>query len=103
MGFKDGFDASVTRGLQRFIHCDEMMVVVYSGAVLNNIFHGQVVFFQRTDGLYWCGRTYPDYYAFELELPINTVIEGMAYIERVRYVRELHGDNFFDDQFELPF
>lgn len=60
------------------------------------------MFLERT-WQYWCGRTYPDYYAFERELPFSTVIEGMAYVTRAKCVPELHRDSMFDDKFELPF
>jgi len=60
------------------------------------------MFLERT-WQYWCGRTYPDYYAFELELPISTVIEEMAYVTRAKCVPELHRDSMFEDKFELPF
>ena len=56
MGNKDGFDPSITSGIQRFVHLGQWGTVCYWGSLLDEYRIGDRVFFQNQYGQYWLGR-----------------------------------------------
>lgn len=58
MGNKDGFNPFQKSGIQYFVHDRVCMRVVYFGTGMDHIVNGEIVFFQREDGLFWFGLTY---------------------------------------------
>lgn len=102
---KNGFNPGQRTGIQYFYEGKERMTVLYAGSQLpsNSVMNGEVVFIQRDDGTFWYGRTFHDMYWLEFMEPIESVMVGVFHSRSEKYVSELHEDNDFVDQGELPF
>lgn len=103
MSKKDGFDPFQKRGIQYFVHDGESMRVVYFGTGMDHIVNGEIVFFQREDGLFWFGRTYHNMYALILNEPIDSVLTGTSFVSREKRLLEMHEEDGSLDQWDLPF
>lgn len=104
MGFKDGYDPSITQGIQRFVHNGSWATVCYWGAVLKQYSYGDRLFFQNQYGTYWLGKVEHDSFMFIIETPLDSVLEGLRYLESEDHVKQLHDvDGWFCEQVELPF
>ncbi|AZP43024.1 hypothetical protein EJP81_14660 [Rahnella aquatilis] len=103
MSKKDGFDPFQKRGIQYFVHDKESMRVVYFGTGMDHIVNGEIVFFQREDGLFWFGRTFHNMYALILNEPIDSVLTGTSFVSREKHLLAMHEEDGSLDQRELPF
>lgn len=103
MSKKDGFDPFQKRGIQYFVHDKESMRVVYFGTCMDHIANGEIVFFQREDGLFWFGRTYHNMYALILNEPIESVLTGTSFVSREKRLLEIQEEDSYVDQWDLPF
>lgn len=105
MGNKNGYDPSVTRGVQTFLHLGRWVIVCYWGSSLNKFSFGDRVFFQNQYGEFWLGTIEPDYYMLICEKPLKTVLDGFSYLHAEHKMYQAHedDDDWFCDQGELPF
>jgi hypothetical protein len=98
---KTGFDPAQREGLNLFAWYGEDVLIVHPGAYLSRITSGQLVMFRRPDGLVWCGRTWPNFYAFELEKPVDS-LEALQWLADKHLMTQTNIDDF-SLQEELPF
>lgn len=103
MGNKNGFNVAQRTGIQYFVHERENMRVVYYGAGMDHVVSGEIVFFEREDGLFWFGRTYHNMYVLTLQEPIEQILTGMTFISHEKRMLEVNEENEFVFQGELPF
>jgi hypothetical protein len=101
MGNKNGFDPSITRGIQVCWIAGERVTVVHPHGYLENVPDGECVLFEtRRDEdqrMYWFGRVGSTAYWLSVEKPV-TIFEVSSWL-RV----ESPADEFCDLQGELPF
>ncbi|MFG0800798.1 hypothetical protein [Leclercia sp. GLN_9] len=101
---KDGFDPSITTGIQRFVHHGQWGTVCYWGSVLEEYNIGDRVFFQNEYRQYWVGIIESHCFVLLYEEPLDTVIDGLTYLNAKRRMQQLHDEqDWFCDQGELPF
>lgn len=104
MGNKDGYDASITSGIQRFVHHGQWATVCYWGSSLEEFRMGDKVFFQNEHRQYWLGQIQPDCFVLLYPEPLPRVLDGLTYLDSVQHMHQIHDDNdWFCDQGELPF
>jgi len=103
MGNKDGFDPSITSGIQRFVHLGQWGTVCYWGSSLDEYRIGDRVFFQNQYRQYWLGVIERDCFVLLYDEPLDRVLDGLTYLNAVRRMHEVHDDDWFCDQGELPF
>lgn len=103
MGNKDGYDASITCGIQRFVHQGRWSTVCYWGSSLDEFRIGDRAFFQNQYGQYWLGIIHTNCFVLLYGEPLDTVIEGLMNLDAERRIEQLHDDDCFCDQGELPF
>jgi hypothetical protein len=103
MGNKDGFSPFQKSGIQYFVHDRERMRVVYFGTGMDHIVNGEIVFFQREDGLFWFGRTYHNMFVLIFNEPIDSVLTGTSFVSREKRLLELQEEDRCVDQWDLPF
>lgn len=103
MSKKDRFDPFQKRGIQCFVNDKESMRVVYFGTGMDHIVNGEIVFFQREDGLFWFGRTYHNMYALILNEPIDSVLTGTSFVSREKRLLKIQEEDSYVDQWDLPF
>lgn len=104
MGNKDGYDASITCDIQRFVHHGQWATVCYWGSVLEEYRIGDKVFFQNQYRQYWLGIIERNCFVLLYDEPLNTVIDGLTYLDAERRMHQIHDDgDWFCDQGELPF
>jgi hypothetical protein len=100
---KDSYNPFQKTGINFFSHCGEFVQIVYAGSYLSRVDDGGLVFFQRHDGLFWMGRTWPDLFWLELEVPVK-VMDGLSFLAHQYQMQTIHeADGDFVHQHELPF
>jgi len=102
MKMKNAYDPGQKHGLNVFEWHGEEVIIVHPGAYLYELIPGQLVLFRRYDGLVWCGRTWPDFYAFELEKPMDAW-DALQYLADLQRMRLANQDSDFSGQEQLPF
>lgn len=109
MGNKDGFDPSITRGVQFYREHGERVTVVHRGGYLERIDQGAVVLFEtkrvEDKRLYWFGRVTNTAFWLVLETPVTIFEVGMWFTHHQMMLDAHNGnlDEFCDMQGELPF
>lgn len=104
MGNKDGYDASISSGIQRFVHLGKWATVCYWGSSLTEFHYGDRVFFENQYGEFWLGTIERDCFVLICETPLRTVIDGLTYLNaEYRMSKAGEEDDWFCDQGELPF
>lgn len=108
MGNKDGFDPSISQGVQSYRTHGEWVKVIHPGGYLESIDSGSVVLFEtkRVDGerRYWFGRVTNNAYWFLIDQPVN-IFAVDAWFRNHKEMIAPHDSNIdmFVDQCELPF
>lgn len=110
MGNKNGFDPSITRGLQICHEKGERLVVVHPGGFLAKIDQGAIVLFETkaVDGerLYWFGRTTSNAYWLILKTPV-CIFDVLTWLGNERDMILAHDGELdfvdMDKQREFPF
>jgi len=101
---KDGVNPAITSGIQRFVHHGKWATVCYWGSSLKEYNIGDRVFFQNEYRQYWLGIIERDCFVMLNEEPLDTVIDGLTYLNVEQRMQQLHDEeNWFCDQGELPF
>ena len=105
---KDGFDPSITIGVQGYCTHGEWIKVIHPGGYLERIDPGTVVLFETkpVDGerMYWFGRTTINAYWFVLDVPVNIFAVNEWFRCHQEMIDAHDGDiDRFVDQCELPF
>jgi hypothetical protein len=108
MSNKDGFDPSITSGVQRYRTHGEWITVIHPGGYLERVDPGSVVLFetQRVDGirLYWFGKITNTAFWLVLPTPVDIFEVSRWYSQYYEMVEAHDGDiDRFVDQGELPF
>lgn len=103
MGNKNGFNPAISSGTQRFEHLGQWATVCYWGYSLLAYSYGDRVFFQNQYGQYWLGMIERDCFVLMCETPLRNVIEGLSYLDAEYHMHQIHGDDWFCSQGELPF
>ncbi|MHA1025504.1 hypothetical protein [Enterobacter ludwigii] len=100
---KDGVNPAITSCIQRIEHLGQWATVCYWGTALEQFNVGDCVFFQNEHRQYYLGVV--KVHCFELLYlePLSSVIDGLTYLNSVRRMHEVHNDDWFCDQGELPF
>ncbi|EGK7500134.1 hypothetical protein IPU80_004512 [Escherichia coli] len=99
---KNDYEPAQRCGINTFTRYDELVTIVYQGAFYDRARDGQIVLIQRTDGLFWFGRTWPECFVFELEKPV-TVQEAFTFLCALQNMRLANEASDFSGQEELPF
>ncbi|HBZ8014596.1 TPA: hypothetical protein MM158_004808 [Klebsiella pneumoniae] len=99
---KSDYEPSQRRGVNTFTRSGELVTIVYCGGFYDRARDGQIVLMQRSDGLFWFGRTWKNCFVFELETPV-TVLEAFAYLSALRAMHLANATDEFSCQGELPF
>ncbi|MFJ5160617.1 hypothetical protein ACIP6T_15685 [Pantoea sp. NPDC088449] len=109
MGNKNGFDPSVTRGVQVYWERAERVTVVHSGGFLDRVDQGSVVLFEtKREGeerMFCFGRTTNTAYWFVMHQPVS-IFEVGNWFNHHQMMLDAHNgdlDEFCDIQRELPF
>lgn len=103
MGNKNGFDPSITSGVQSFSHLGTWATVCYWGSALERYSIGECVFFQNQYEEFWLGTIERDCFVFIYEKPLGTVIEGLSFLNPEYRMYQAHGEDDWFSQGELPF
>lgn len=104
MGNKDGYDASITSGIQRFVHHGKWATICYWGSSLDEYRIGDKVFFQNQYRQYYLGVVQVHCFELLYPEPLNTVIDGLTYLDAERLMHQINeDDDWFCNQGELPF
>lgn len=98
---KSGFEPAQTTGINRFNWYGENVVIVHPGGYLPQIISGECVMFSNGSGTVWCGRTWPGFYEFELERPVD-IRQALDYLSSKHRMLQVNQDDF-SGQEELPF
>jgi len=102
MGNKDGYDPSISSGIQRFVHHGKWATVCYWGSSLEEYNLGDRVFFQNEHRQYWLGQIQSSLFVLLYPEPLSSVIDGLTYLDAERRMQQIH-DDWFCDQGDLPF
>lgn len=103
MGNKNGFDPSITSGVQSFSHLGTWAIVCYWGSTLDQYSIGDRVFFQNQYGEFWLGTIERDCFVLIYEKPLGTVIEGLSFLNAEYRMYQAHEEDDWFSQGELPF
>lgn len=109
MGNKNGYDPSITLGVQICWEKGERLTVVHKQGYLEKVDQGALVLFETKprgeDRLFWFGRTTNTAFWFVLPEPVTifTVITWANHEQDMIKAHNGNLDEFCDMQGELPF
>jgi hypothetical protein len=99
---KSDYEPAQRRGVNTFTRYGELITIVYHGGFYDRARDGQIALMQRTDNLFWFGRTWADSFIFELEKPV-TVQDAFRFLFELENARLANEARDVSGQEELPF
>lgn len=103
MTSKTGFNPAQTRGVQAFNHLGRYYQICFYGSGLKHVRIGEKVLFQNEAGMYWLGTIERDCFMFIGDGLYGSVLEAIGFDSDVERMKQLHENDWFCNQKELPF